>query len=98
MSVDGTWNIVVDSPMGKRESTFELTADGDNLNGHGKGPDGPNPIKEGTVKGDDVSWKIDVKQPMPMTLEFNGKVDGDTIAGTTKAGAFGSMPFEGKRA
>lgn len=99
MSVDGTWNITVNSPMGARESTFVLNADGGNLNGHGLAPDGgQNPIKDGVANGGIVSWKIDVISPMPMTLEFEGKVDGDEISGTTKAGAFGSMPFKGQRA
>jgi hypothetical protein len=33
-----------------------------------------------------------------MTLEFNGKVEGDTLNGNVKAGAFGSFPFTGTRA
>ena len=97
MTIDGTWNIVVHSPLGARESKFELAAEGNELSGHGIGPEGPSPIMEGSVNGDEASWKIDVKSPMPVTLEFNGKVDGDKIAGTTKAGMFGAFPFEGTR-
>ena len=39
-----------------------------------------------------------VSSPFPMDLEFTGKVDGDTLNGSVKAGGFGSFPFSGKRA
>jgi hypothetical protein len=55
-------------------------------------------IANGKADGDNVSWSIAITSPMPMTLEFSGKVDGDAIAGNVKAGAFGSFPFSGKRA
>jgi hypothetical protein len=35
--------------------------------------------------------------PMPMTLEGEATVDGDTLTGTVKAGAFGSFPINGTR-
>jgi hypothetical protein len=37
-------------------------------------------------------------QPMPIKLEFTGKVTGDKIAGSVKLGAFGNASFEGTRA
>ena len=99
MSVDGKWNVTVNTPMGARPSTFVFEADGDTLNGHGETPDGDNQaIKNGKIDGDKLSWEYDITQPMPMTLEFDGAVDGDSMSGTTKAGAFGNMPFVGTRA
>jgi hypothetical protein len=35
--------------------------------------------------------------PMPMTLEGEATVDGDTITGGVKAGAFGTFPMTGTR-
>jgi hypothetical protein len=35
--------------------------------------------------------------PMPMTLEGTATVDGDTITGSVKAGAFGTFPMTGTR-
>ena len=37
-------------------------------------------------------------QPMPIKLEFTGKVAGDKISGSVKLGAFGNASFEGTRA
>jgi hypothetical protein len=54
-------------------------------------------IPSGTVNGNTLSWKMDMTVPMPMTLDCTATVDGDTITGEVKAGAFGSMPVTGTR-
>jgi hypothetical protein len=35
--------------------------------------------------------------PMPMTLDCEATIDGDTLTGTVGAGAFGSFPMSGTR-
>ena len=35
--------------------------------------------------------------PMPMTLDCEATVNGDTLSGTVGAGAFGSFPLSGTR-
>lgn len=98
MTVSGVWNITVNSPMGAQKSTVTLAAAGDALTGSGTGPDGSRDIADGKVSGNDVSWKVAVTTPFPMTLEFGGVVNGDGISGSVKAGSFGSFPFSGERA
>jgi hypothetical protein len=98
MSVDGTWNVVVKSPMGDQPSTLTLKADGGTLTGTASAQGNTNPIAGGKVDGDTVSWSNSITTPFPMTLEFSGKVEGDTLNGSVKAGSFGSFPFTGKRA
>ena len=49
----------------------------------------------GTVEGDTLKWSSQVTSPMPITLEFDGKLDGGNIAGSVKLGAFGSSSFSG---
>jgi hypothetical protein len=97
MSVDGTWNITVNSPMGAQKSTLTLKSDGGTLTGSASGAQGSQPITDGKVDGNNVSWKMAITTPMPMTLEFSGVVDGDKISGNVKAGSFGSFPFTGTR-
>ena len=53
---------------------------------------------EGTVNGNDVAWKAAITNPMPLTLAFSGKVDGDSISGDVSIGPMGSFPFKGSRA
>ena len=54
-------------------------------------------MANGKVDGNAVSWSANITSPMPMTLEFTGTVEGDTLKGSVKAGAFGSFPFSGAR-
>jgi hypothetical protein len=98
MSVDATWNITMDTPMGKpQEATLMLAASGGGLSGSVAGPFGTTEIKDGHVDGNSLTWKLDVTVPMPMTLDFAGTVDGDKISGTMTS-AYGSLPFSGNRA
>lgn len=98
MSVDGNWNITVQSPMGAQPSTLTLKADGGTLTGTQSAQGNTADIANGKVDGDTVTWSNSITTPFPMTLEFNGKVEGDTLNGNVKAGAFGSFPFTGTRA
>jgi len=38
-----------------------------------------------------------VSVPMPMTLDCEATIEGDTVTGTVAAGAFGSFPLSGTR-
>jgi len=75
-----------------------LKTDGDKLTGEMKGPQGALALNDGKVAGDTLTWSANMTQPMPIKLEFTGKVDGDKIAGSVKLGAFGNASFEGTRA
>jgi hypothetical protein len=55
-------------------------------------------IFDGTVNGDSVAWKVSITNPMPLTLDFSGKVSGDSISGDMGIGPMGSFPFTGTRA
>ena len=98
MSVDGSWAVKLNSPMGAQDAVLTLKTDGDSLSGSMDGPQGSQEFSGGTVDGDNVSWVIDMTQPMPMKLECSGTVDGDNISGTVKLGAFGQATFAGTRA
>jgi hypothetical protein len=93
MPADGTWNIIVNSPMGAQPSTLRLTTDGAVVTG----TQNRQQIANGRVEGNTVMWSTSTTNPVPMTLEFVGKVDGDTLNGEVKAGAFGCFPFTGSR-
>src|SRR5579863_2532028 len=100
MSVTGTWNVVMQSPMGAQNATLDLQEDGSTLTGTMSAAAAPEAmqITDGTVSGDTVTWKAALTQPMPITLEFSATVAGDSISGTVKLGSFGESAFEGTRA
>ena len=52
---------------------------------------------DGTVEGNTLHWKQAITVPMPMTLDCEATVDGDTLKGNVGAGAFGSFPLTGTR-
>jgi hypothetical protein len=97
MSVDGTWNITVQTMMGAQSSTVELVADGANLTGTQSGNGESGPIYDGRADGDTATWKVDITRPMPLTVSFTATVDGDSISGTARAGMFPAAPFSGSR-
>lgn len=97
MSASGAWNITTTSPMGSQDGTLNLTEDGATLTGVMSGPQGDIEITDGTVDGNNITWNAQVTQPMSITLEVSGAVDGDSISGNIKLGAFGNATFSGSR-
>jgi hypothetical protein len=98
MAADGTWNLTMDTPMGERRSTLTLSTSGGTLTGKQEAEGNTTDIAEGTANGNDVSWKVAITNPMPLTLTFSGTVDGNNLTGTADTGMFGSFPFQGTRA
>jgi hypothetical protein len=97
MSIDGTWKITFETPIGTQETRLEAKAVGGALTGTQSGKDGSQPIQDGAVDGDEASWSLAISSPMPMTLEFKGAVDGDAMSGSVKLGMFGETSFTGVR-
>ena len=98
MSADGTWNLTMQTPMGERRSTLTLATSGGSLTGSQEAEGNTTDITDGSVSGNDVSWKVAITNPMPLTLTFSGSVNGNTLNGTADTGMFGSFPFEATRA
>ena len=99
MAVDGTYNVEIDTPMGKQESKLTLKTDGAKLGGSMESPMGKLEFSGGKVSGDNVSWEMEIDSPMgKINLTYNLKVSGNDISGDVKAGDFGSSPLKGKRA
>ncbi|BBB98778.1 hypothetical protein ABIF38_005339 [Bradyrhizobium japonicum] len=98
MAVDGNWNLTMTTPMGERKATLSLASSGSTLTGTQSAEGNSTEIFDGTVNGDDVAWKVSITNPMPLTLEFTGKVSGDGISGEMGIGPMGSFPFTGTRA
>lgn len=95
--VDGAWDCMTLTPMGPQPSVLTITSDGDTFTGTNAGPLGSLEVENGRVDGNTLTWTMDLKVPMPMTLEATATVDGDTIKGEIKLGAFGVAPLSGTR-
>ena len=97
MSADGNWKITINTPMGARTMDVAIATSGDSFTGKVDSEMGAQEVT-GKVNGDTLTWTSDITNPMPLTLAFSGKVDGDSIAGEMGIGPMGSFPFKGVRA
>ena len=99
MAVDGTWNITIQTPMGPREASLELTTGGGALRGTFSNQRGSSAIFDAAAHGDDISFSTDFEGAMgKMQLDFKGSVSGDSMDGDVVFGQFGNGTFSGARA
>jgi hypothetical protein len=97
MSAAGTWTLTLETPIGERRAKLTLAADGTTLTGLMIADEGnATDVYEGKVAGNGGSWKADIKNPMPLTLEFAADVDGDKMTGSVST-SLGTWPFSGSR-
>jgi len=85
MTVDGNWSLVVATPLGERRGILSVKTEGATLKGQMVDANSTE-IFDGTVEGDQICWKVNITEPMPMTLEFTDTVDGDKLAGSVVLG------------
>lgn len=97
MSVAGSYDCVTKTPMGDQKGVLTVNVDGNSWTGTNAGAQGTLDCYEGTIDGNTITWKMDMKVPMPMLLEGTATIDGDAITGSVKAGMFGSMALSGTR-
>lgn len=97
MTVDGSYDCVTKTPMGDQKSVFVVTTSGDSFTGTNNGTLGSLDVIDGKVDGNVLTWTMEMKVPMPMTLKAKATIDGDTLTGSVNAGAFGDFPMTGTR-
>ena len=98
MAADGSWNLTMNTPMGERKATLDIKTAGGQLTGRQSAEGNSADIFDGTVNGNELSWKVNIEQPMALTLEFSAQVSGDSMSGSMKIGMFGTSSFTGTRA
>jgi hypothetical protein len=83
--------------MGERRSILSVKTDGGAFKGSQLADGNSTEIFDGTVNGNEVSWKVSITEPMQMTLEFTGTINGDKLSGNVTLGTFGTASFSGTR-
>jgi len=97
MKIDGTYQIQLDTPIGRQDFKLVLKTEGDKLIGSSDSLLGKLDFT-GVIKGDRFSWDTVITGSVgSMKLEFSGKVSGDEISGDVKAGEWGKFPYTGKK-
>ena len=98
MAYNGTWNIVMKTPMGDREAVLTLAQDGDALSGSMTSEGQATDISNGKVEDGNAKWDVDVTSPMPLTLSFDMAEDGADLTGSVILGMFGNAQATGTAA
>jgi hypothetical protein len=93
--VAGKWQGTVQGDQGAFTLVFDFTVEGETLGGTVDGPGGQLPITKGTIKGDDLTFDVDLDAGTTITHE--AKVTGDTIA-VKATGPWGTSEYTLKRA
>jgi hypothetical protein len=98
MAIGGTYDIMMQTPMGPQQATLVLAAAAGSLSGSIKTMMGTSEFEGGTVDGDALAWVAKADSPMgPLQIECTATIDGDAISGEAKVGAFGTATFSGRR-
>lgn len=96
MSIAGTWEITINSPMGANKGTLTLVVDGSTMTGIMSSTQGETDIQDGKVDGNEISWTANIPSP-PIKLTCTATIDGDSISGNVALGAFGNAALTGTR-
>ncbi|MBN9660107.1 MAG: hypothetical protein J0H49_18110 [Acidobacteria bacterium] len=101
--VTGKWTAEFDTQIGPQKYTYDFKADGAKLTGKLKGGPGDmaneSEIKDGTIKGDEISFvEIFKMEGNEIRIEYKGKVSGDEIKFTRKVADFATEELTAKRA
>jgi len=74
--VDGRWEGTMSGPNGDITLTFKFKAEGTTLTGSVETPNGEQPISDGKVEGDKISFKTHFADN---AIDHQGTISGDTI-------------------
>jgi hypothetical protein len=99
-AAEGTWDLIVDTPIGKQHSRVVLsrTADGtwrgtalDRASGEEV------PLTEITVEDAEVTWRQSITRPLRLHLTVRLTLSGDELTGKAKAGRLPASKVTGRR-
>jgi hypothetical protein len=99
MSVEGQWNVTMDTPLGKQQFTLSFTQAAGAWSGTMVGGrTGTSELTAIKVEGPAVSFETNVNSPMgSIKLSVSGNLTGDALNGVCKT-SFGDANFTGVRA
>jgi hypothetical protein len=97
MTVEGTWDLVIATPIGRIRPVVDLRYTGEQLTGIAHGLGEQVPLRNVVVEGNQVSWTQSVTKPLRLNLAFTVTIDGDELSGTSKAGRLPTSKVTGQR-
>jgi hypothetical protein len=98
MIVDGTWNVIIATPIGKQSVVLEIATHEGRLSGTATQGQERVPFLDPRIDGGRLTWNQDVTKPLRLNVKFEVDVAGDAMTGTAKAGVFPAAKLTGARA
>jgi hypothetical protein len=97
--VAGTWTVIIHGPTGPQETSLELNSVDGVLGGTQSAMGQVETIQQISFDAatGELVWINKIKKPLPLTLQFSGTVEGDTMSGKVSTGIMGAFPFTGVR-
>ncbi|CAN5352402.1 hypothetical protein BH09ACT8_BH09ACT8_31260 [soil metagenome] len=97
MTILGTWDVTIKTPIGSLAVEYVFTDHGDGLSGVAALRGGTGPLDDIAVDGSRVTWRQSITKPMRLHLHFDVDVDGDRLTGHSKAGRLPRSAVSGLR-
>jgi D-glucosaminate-6-phosphate ammonia-lyase len=96
-NVSGNWTVSIQGERGARTQKMSIEQDGKNLAGSIQDDRGKEEL-QGSIEGNKIRFTVSMSTPRgTMTLEYNGKVNGDSMSGTIKNPLGNSASWSAKR-
>jgi hypothetical protein len=83
-NIQGKWKVTIDTPIGEKSGVLELKVDGDRLTGTLSDGEHHAEIRDGRIKGRELTWSAKIQKPMRLTFKFTAVVDNDQIRGAAR--------------
>ena len=97
MSVSGSYDLKIETPMGTQRGRMTLKADGGALSGELSNPLGTIAFAGGTVADGDIAFDTRIPTPIGrLKAHVTGRVEGDRFSGSAKL-PLGSARIAGER-
>lgn len=98
MSVEGTWHLVIATPIGRQEAVLDLFTRDGTLHGVARGRTEEIELTDLALVGDRLTWRQSITKPMRLNLSFDMTVHGDEMTGRSNAGRLPASTVTGHRA
>ena len=97
MTILGTWDVTIKTPIGSLAAEYVFTRDGDGLSGVATLRGDTVPLDGIAVDGPRVTWRQSITKPMRLHLDFDVTVHDDELSGHSKAGRLPKSAVSGLR-
>jgi hypothetical protein len=97
VSILGDWDVTIKTPIGSLAVAYTFTERDGALAGTATARDEAVPLQGIVVDGQRITWRQSVTRPMRLNLDFDVTVDGDRLAGHSRAGRLPRSAVSGER-